>query len=264
MAYHKYQTIICKKRGRIGYLTFNRPDRLNAISIDWSRDLVDGLSELRDDPEVIVIILSSKGKAFCAGADLTDPLVHSRGDFLAWESSYKLAERWFDALEQCEKPIIAAIHGYALGGGCEVVMWSDICIAAEGTKLGQIQVTVGSSPMMAGAVRLARIVGLKVATELCLTGKIIDAEEAYRIGLVNQVVPLAQLMPTAESTAKRIVSLPILAVRAIRQQLRYEYAMSWEQQKYCTKYVDFMLVNDPEQAEACKAFTEKRKTRYKR
>src|SRR3954447_9021342 len=200
-----------EKRGVIAYVTVNRPKVLNALNTPTWTDLKTAFEDARDDAAVRGIILTGAGdKAFIAGADIGE-LAHVPG-FEAEQSS-RFGQRVLDLIENLGKPVIAAVNGFALGGGCETAMACTIRIAAETAKFGQPEVTLGLIPGGGGTQRLPRLVGKGRALQLILSGEMIGAQEAWRIGLVNEVVPAADLITRAEAILKKITSNAPIAVK---------------------------------------------------
>jgi len=210
-----FKTIIYEKKDNIAYITINRPEVLNVYNIQMRDELYQLLGAIRDDLEVRVAILKGAGdKAFCAGADLSEfltapsPIIARQ---VRWERDV-----WglFLSLPQ---PVIAALHGYVLGDGIEMALCCDIRIASQDAQFGTPEVGLGIIPAAGGTQTLPRIVGRGKALEMLLTGRRINAEEAYRAGLVNRVVPREELLPTAEEIARKIVSFNQIAVRSAKQ-----------------------------------------------
>jgi len=210
-----YQYALYEKKDRIAYITINRPEVMNALHIHAHIELAEIWNDFRDDPEVWVAIITGAGeKAFSAGNDLKYTAQH------AGEPQPQMPAGGFGGITnhfECWKPIIAAVNGYALGGGLEIVLACDIVIAAEHARLGLPEPTVGLMAGAGGVHRLPRQVPLKVAMGMILTGRHITAQEAYRIGLVNEVVPSSELIPTAERWAQDILRCAPLSVRASKE-----------------------------------------------
>lgn len=210
-----YQYVLYEKKDRIAYITLNRPEVRNSLHIHAHRELAEIWSDFRDDPELWVAIITGAGdKAFSAGNDLKYTAAH------AGEAQPPMPPGGFGGITnrfECWKPIIAAVNGFALGGGLEIALASDIIIAAEHARFGLPEPTVGLIAAAGGVHRLPRQIPLKVAMGMILTGRHITAQEAYRIGLVNEVVPLAELMPTAEKWAQDIIRCAPLSVRASKE-----------------------------------------------
>jgi len=206
-----YQTLLVESTPGLAYVTINRPDKLNALNAQAKQELVQVFEQIKHDPEIHVVILTGAGeKSFVAGTDIGEltELNADTGKLFAMGG-----QEVFDRIENLGKPVIAAVNGYALGGGCELALACHIRIAAEHAKFGQPEVNLGIIPGYGGTQRLARLIGKGRAMELILTGDQIDAQEALRIGLVNKVVPLAELMKTAEAVAQKILSKGQVAVR---------------------------------------------------
>ncbi len=253
-----YQHILVSKEGPIGIVRLNRPKVLNALSLDLVRELVEALEELDKDHSVYVIIITGDEKAFAAGADLKE-----MSD--ATPVSLLLGRRfeYWDRFRKISKPIIAAVSGYCLGGGNELAMNCDIIIASETASFGQPEVNVGIMPGAGGTQRLPRLVGKQKAMEMILIGKSISADEAYRIGLVNRVVPVESLMDEAKKMANEIASKPPISVRAAKeailkaQDTTLEVGLDFERKAFYT------LFATEDAREGMKAFLEKRKPVFK-
>jgi enoyl-CoA hydratase len=205
------ENLLYDKKGAIAYVTLNRPKVLNALNRGTWRDLRTAFEDARDDPEIRGVILTGAGdKAFIAGADIGE-LAHVTAVEAEQSSSYGQAV--LDLIENLGKPVIAAVNGYALGGGCETAMACTIRVAAEHAKFGQPEVTLGLIPGGGGTQRLPRLVGKGRALQLILSGGMIDAQEAHRIGLVNEVVPAGDLLTRAEAILKQIFANAPIAVK---------------------------------------------------
>ena len=206
-----------EKQGNIGILTLNRPEALNTISPEVTRDLDAAISELEKDESVFVVILTGAGRAFAAGGDLA--AMKDWTVLEAREFSFE-ANRVFSRLENLPQPVIAAVNGVALGGGCELALSCDIRLASDQAKLGQPEVNFGITPAAGGTQRLQRVVGMPKAMELIWTGRVLEAGEALEIGLVNQVVPHGELMGAAFNLARIIAAKPQVPVRLAKQVIR--------------------------------------------
>jgi enoyl-CoA hydratase/carnithine racemase len=205
------ETVLYEKKGAIAYVTVNRPRVLNALNHQTWADLRTAFEEAQGDAEVRGVILSGVGdKAFIAGADISE-LAHITA--VDAERSSSFGQAVLNLIENLGKPVIAAINGFALGGGCETAMACTIRIAAENAKFGQPEVKLGILPGGGGTQRLPRLVGKGVALQLILTAEIINATEAHRIGLVNEVVPVADLIPRAEAILKQIFGNAPVAIK---------------------------------------------------
>ncbi|SDE46894.1 enoyl-CoA hydratase [Rhodococcus tukisamuensis] len=201
-----FETILLDRRGRVGVITLNRPKALNALNAQLMGEVVAAVEELEQDPEIGAILITGSERAFAAGADIKEMQPKTFADVYAED----LFTQW-DRLSAARKPIVAAVAGYALGGGCELAMLCDFIIAADTAKFGQPEIKLGVIPGIGGSQRLTRAVGKAKAMDLCLTGRNMDAEEAERAGLVARIVPAADLLDEALKAATTIaeMSLPI-------------------------------------------------------
>lgn len=204
-----FETIILEKKGKIGYLTLNRPKVFNAINAQLISEFREAISEVEKDDEIRVLIITGAGKAFQAGADISELAKMTPLELHKW--NHGILEDW-RAVEALRKPVIAAINGYALGGGLELAISCDIRVASENARMGTPEVSLGIIPGTGGTQRLPRLVGKGAALEILLTGEAIGAQEAYRIGLVNKVVPEGQVVAAAEGIANKIIRNAPLAV----------------------------------------------------
>ncbi len=207
-------TLLLEKKDGIAVVTMNRPKALNALNSEMLTELKSVIRELNSDDEVSVVVFTGSGKSFVAGADIAEMSELSAEQGRAFA---QLGQGVFRHIEIMNKPTIAAVNGFALGGGCEISMSCDIRIASDKAKFGQPEVGLGITPGFSGTVRLAKLVGVAKAKELIYTANIISADEAEKIGLVNQVVPAEELMDTAMSMAKRISKQAPLAVRYAKE-----------------------------------------------
>src|SRR6202000_191428 len=206
-----FENLLFEKRDGIAFITFNRPKVLNALNRKTVEELRDALMDARDDAAVRVVILTGAGeKSFVAGADIGELAPRTPVD---GKDFSLFGQGVFHLLETLGKPSICAINGFALGGGCELALSCSIRIGSKNAKLGQPEVKLGIIPGYGGSQRLARLCGKGVAHELCLTGEMITAEEAQRIGLVNRIYEPAELLPAAEAIAKKIIANAPLAVK---------------------------------------------------
>ncbi|KHO30901.1 short-chain-enoyl-CoA hydratase, partial [Clostridium tetani] len=205
-----FKNLILEKDGKIAVLTINRPDALNALNSELLKELDYAIDCLAEDDEVLAVVLTGAGKAFVAGADIGEmkDLTVSEGRKFG-----VLGNRVFRKLETLEKPVIAAVNGFALGGGCEISMACDIRIASEKAKFGQPEVGLGITPGFGGTQRLPRLVGPAVAKELIYTADIIGAEEALRIGLINKIVEKDELLDKAKEMANKIANNAPIAIK---------------------------------------------------
>ena len=249
-----------EKEGRVAIFTINRPEAMNALNVEAVRELHEAMLDFRDAPELWVGIITGAGeRAFCAGADIKDWLPfnkeHRYDPWSAPPSIMRGFELW--------KPLIAAVNGLALGGGLEMALACDIRIAAENARLGTPEVTLGLIPLWGGTQRLPRMVPWCKAAEILLMGRPIDAQEAYRIGLINKVVPQAELMSTAKEWAQVICQAGPLAVRAAKEAMIRGYNLTLEDGLRLENSLGAYLYGTEDFAEGTKAFVEKRKPVYK-
>jgi enoyl-CoA hydratase len=255
-----YKNIIVEKKQGIGYLKINRPKALNALNMETILELKKALKDLENDTNIKVIILTGEGKAFIAGADIKE-----MANLTTLEAK-KFSEIGHSLLSDFEKsrlPIIAAINGYALGGGCETLLACDICIASKNAKIGQPEINLGIHPGFGGTQRLPRVIGALKAKELLFTGRTIEADEAENIGLVNMVVEGEKLMGKAEEIAGQIAkksSVPTAFIKELVNRgmnIDLENANSLEISYFSSSF------STDDQIEGMTAFVEKRKPSFK-
>ena len=253
-----YQNILVTKEGAIGIIQLNRPKLLNALNFELMTELVNALEELDREAAVKVMILTGGERAFAAGADLAEMSQATPVDLVLG----RRFELW-DRIRKISKPIIAAVSGYCLGGGNELAMNCDLIVASETATFGQPEVNVGIIPGAGGTQRLPRVVGKYKAMEMILTGKSISADEAYRVGLVNHVVPPESLMEEAKKIATDIASKPPISIRSAKetilraQDTTLEVGLEFERKAF------YMLFATEDGKEGMKAFLEKRKPNFK-
>src|SRR5438067_10562125 len=198
-----YQNILVERRGAVGIVTLNRPAALNALNAALISELAAALDGLEEDTTVGAIVLTGNERAFAAGADVKEMISKSYPAIYCED----FITRGWERVGQCRKPVIAAVAGFALGGGCEIAMMCDIVIAADTARFGQPEITLGTIPGIGGTQRLTRAVGKSKAMDLCLTGRMMDAAEAERSGLVSRIVPADRLMDEALAAAEKIASM---------------------------------------------------------
>ncbi len=243
-----------KKEGRLAIMTINRPEAMNALSTQVHKELREAMFDFRDDPQVWVAILTGAGeKAFCAGQDIKEFKAGPRDGEV---TAYNIADTIW-------KPFIAAINGFALGGGLELALTCDFRIVAEHARLGQPEVNIGYMPGGGGSQRLPRFIPWAIAAQMLLTGEPITAQEAYRVGLVNKVVPLAQLMPTARELAELICRKGPLGVRGTKEAMIRGYSMKLEDGVKLERDMNNSLRFSEDFMEGARAFAEKRAPVYK-
>jgi len=249
-----YATILSEVEQGVGIITLNRPDALNALSEQLMHDVVHALSEFESDHSVGAILLTGNSKAFAAGADIKEMVEQ---DYLN-AMSVQFLGGW-DCIAQCRKPTIAAVAGYALGGGCEIAMMCDFILAGDNAQFGQPEVKLGTMPGLGGTQRLVQAVGKAKAMDLCLTGRMMDAKEAEQSGLVARVLPVEQLLPEAKKTAQFIAAQSKSAVTLIKESINASQNMSLQQGISMERRAFYSLFGTPDQQEGMRAFVEKRK-----
>ncbi len=256
-----YENILFEKKDGIAYVTFNRPKVLNALNRKTVEELRDALQDARDDSSVRVLILTGAGeKSFVAGADISELAQRTPVD---GKDFSLFGQSVFHLLETFGKPSICAINGFALGGGCELALSCTIRLASKTAKLGQPEVKLGIIPGYGGSQRLARLCGKGIAHELCLTGEMITAEEAQRIGLVNHIYEPAELLPAAEAMAKQIIANAPLAVKYTMEAIERGVEMPQEEGLFLEATLFGLACATEDMREGTKAFLEKRKADFK-
>src|SRR5213594_3649393 len=255
-----YQTILFEIRDGIAWVTVNRPDKLNALNDQVMLDLADAAERIATEAEIKGAILTGAGpKSFVAGADIGD--LSRQGPFDG-KARAQRGQAVLRRLETCGKPVIAAINGFALGGGCELAMACHIRIASENAKFGQPEVKLGIAPGYGGTQRLPRLVGKGVALQLILTGEMIDAQEAYRIGLVNKVVPAADLLAESEKMMRGILAMGPLAVRLAIEAIDQGLEMTLDEGLLLEANHFGLLAATQDMKEGLTAFLEKRSAKF--
>ena len=256
-----FENVLYEKKGGIAYVTVNRPAVRHALNSQTVRELKTVFDHAKNDDEIRVVILTGVGdKAFVAGADINELAVQTP----AAGKEYALAgQAVFDGIEQLGKPVIAAVNGYALGGGCELAMACTFRIASENVMLGQPEVKLGIVPGYGGTQRLPRLVGKGRAMQILLTGDMIPATEALRIGLVNQVVASAELIATADSIAKKIMANAPLAVKFCIEAVNRGMEMTQQEGEFLEATLFGLCCATEDMREGTKAFLEKRAANFK-
>jgi enoyl-CoA hydratase len=254
----EYENVSVEKDGAIAIVTLNRPQALNALSYGLVKDLALALQTLDADNDVRVMIVTGGEKVFAAGADIKEMVKLGPFDPPVVE---RLAYR--DRINEISKPIIAAVSGFALGGGCELAMSCDIIIASESARFGQPEVNLGIIPGSGGTQRLTHLLGKHRAMELILTGDFLDAADAERLGLVNRVVPAELLLEEAKNVARKIAAKPSLAVRAAKQAVLKAANAPLDQGLDFERKSFYLLLSSEDRKEAMTAFLEKRKPELK-
>ena len=256
-----YENILFEKKNSIGYVTVNRPKVLNALNMATMEELRSVFTEVKDDASVRVAIFTGAGeKAFIAGADIGELSKHSTVS--AKEYTHR-GQFVLDLIENLGKPVIACINGFALGGGCEIAMACTMRLASENAKLGQPEVKLGLIPGYGGSQRLPRLVGKGIAMEHLLTGEMINAQEAHRIGLVNEVTAPAELIPRAEAIAQKIIANGPLAVQYTMEAVNKGLEMTLPEGLYLEAVLFGIACATEDKNEGTKAFLEKRAAQFK-
>jgi len=253
--------VLYEKEGPIAWITLNRPEAVNAVNQEVRELLPRYLFQAEADPEVRVLVLCGAGpRGFCAGADLKD---FGREQSPVEMRASRRHEHWIDAFERVSKPVVAAVHGYCLGGGLEIALASDLRIAADDAQLGLPEVTRGTIPGAGGTQRLSRIVGVGRALDMILTGERISAEEAHRIGLVSRVCPAGELRTVAAGVATRIAENAPVSVRYAKEAVIKGFDLPLEDGRALELDLATLLLTTEDRREAGQAFREKRKPQFK-
>ncbi|TPJ36312.1 MULTISPECIES: enoyl-CoA hydratase [unclassified Mesorhizobium] len=252
-----HETIIVETRGKVGLITLNRSKALNALNSQVLAEVVAAASAFNADPGIGAMVLTGSEKAFAAGADIKEMQAISFADaytqdfFVGWEE-----------FTRTRKPIIAAVAGYALGGGCELAMMCDFIIAGDNAKFGQPEITLGVMPGMGGSQRLTRFVGKSKAMDMCLTGRMMDAAEAERSGLVSRVVPVAELLDEALKAAAKIAEFSLPSVMMTKEAVNRAYETTLAEGLRFERRLFHSLFALDDQKEGMAAFVEKRKPNF--
>ncbi|MGB7436758.1 MAG: enoyl-CoA hydratase-related protein [Candidatus Acidiferrum sp.] len=255
-----YENLLYEKKDGIAYITLNRPKVLNALNRKTVEELQQVFTDARDDASVRVLILTGSGeKAFVAGADINELAQQTPANGKEFS---RFGQSIFHLLETIGKPSICAINGFALGGGCELALCCSIRLASKTAKLGQPEVKLGILPGYGGSQRIARLCGKGTAHELCLTGEMITAEEAQRIGLVNHVYEPAELLPAAEAMAKKIIEKAPFAVKYCMEAIERGVEMPLEEGLFLEATLFGLCCATEDMREGTKAFLEKRAAQF--
>ncbi len=256
-----FENILFEKKNAIAYVTVNRPKVLNALNMATMEEMRQAFHEIRNDTAIRVVVLTGAGeKAFIAGADIGELATR---DPLTGKETTQRGQDVLNLIENLGKPVIACINGFALGGGCEVAMACTMRLATENAKLGQPEVKLGVIPGYGGTQRLPRLVGKGLAMQQLLTGEMITAQEAYRIGLVNEVVAAAELIPRAEAIAAKIIANAPLAVQYVMEAVNKGMEMSLSEGLYLEAVLFGVVCATEDKNEGTKAFLEKRPAQFK-
>lgn len=252
-----YATVLTEIDTGVGIITLNRPEALNALSEQLMHDVVAALTEFENDNKIGCVLLTGNEKAFAAGADIKEMVNKTHLE----AASEQFLGDW-DRLAQCRKPIIAAVSGYALGGGCEIAMMCDFILASDTAQFGQPEVKIGTMPGLGGTQRLTQAVGKAKAMEMCLTGRMMNAEEAEQAGLVSRVVPVNDLMSEALSVAKTIAAQSTPAASLIKDCINAGQNMPVKEGVAMERRAFYSLFGTHDQQEGMAAFVEKRKPKF--
>jgi enoyl-CoA hydratase len=253
-----YDTILTEKRGDVGLITLNRPDALNALNSKLLEELLDAVGKYDKDAKIGAMVITGSAKAFAAGVDIKEMQSHTyvdvyMGDFISG----------WDRFAATRKPIIAAVSGYALGGGCELAMMCDFIIAGEGAKFGQPEITLGVMPGMGGTQRLTRAIGKAKAMEMCLTGRLMNAAEAESSGLVARVVPDHDVIEEAMRAAGKIASFSAPVVLMTKETVNRSFETTLAEGLRFERRVFHSMFSLEDQKEGMAAFAEKRSPSFK-
>ena len=249
-----YDTLLVEPRGAVTLVTLNRPQALNALNAQVLADMIAVMAAYDADPAQRCLVLTGSDKAFAAGADIKEMADKPAADFYTDD----LFADWTARVAAARKPWIAAVAGFALGGGCELAMMADFIIAADTARFGQPEIKLGVAPGMGGSQRLTRAVGKAKAMEMCLTGRMMDAAEAERAGLVARIVPAADLIAEALKTAQGIASMPPLAAIAAKEMVNSAFETTLSQGLVAERRLFQILTATQDKSEGMAAFVEKR------
>ncbi len=254
-----YNTVLFAAEGGVATLTFNRPDKLNALNSETLGEINQVFDRVAESPDIRALILTGAGRAFIAGADISD---FPKFDALAAKHFAEAGQELFFKIEKLPVPVIAAVNGFALGGGCELAMACDIIYASDKAKFGQPEINLGIMPGFGGTQRLARLVGKGLAKELCLTGRALSAQEAQTMGLVARVFPADSLLEECGKIAAALAEKSRVAVRAIKQTI--DRGFNLDLKNACALEVDAFALcfASPDAKEGALAFLEKRKPKF--
>ena len=255
-----YSNIRVEKKNKIAYVTIDRQKVLNALSMETLQEIRSAFTDIKDDKETRVVIFTGAGeKSFIAGADINELAKQNAVEAKAYTHK---GQAVLDLIESCGKPVIACINGYALGGGCELALSCTMRLASENAKLGQPEVKLGIIPGYGGSQRLPRLIGKGLAFQMLLTGEQISAQEAYRIGLVNEVVPLDKLIPRAEEIAAKIIAMAPLAIQYCLEAVNHGYDLPLAEGLYMEAALFGICCATEDKKEGTTAFLEKRAANF--
>ncbi|WP_074205889.1 enoyl-CoA hydratase-related protein [Parasphingorhabdus marina] len=256
-----YETILSEKKGQVTVITLNRPKSLNALNSEVLDELIDAFAAFEADETQLCAVLTGSGdKAFAAGADIKEMYEKAAADFYLEDFFSKWTSQ---IVKTTRKPWIAAVNGFALGGGCELAMMADFIIASDKAKFGQPEIKLGVAPGMGGSQRLTRAVGKSKSMDMCLTGRMMDAEEAERSGLVARVVPHDALLDEAVKAAGTIASMPPMAIQVNKEMVNAAFETMLDQGLLHERRLFQILTATEDKAEGMAAFIEKREGNWK-
>jgi len=253
-----YETIIVENRDRVGVIKLNRPNALNALNGQLIAELTQALDAFEEDADIGCIVITGNDKAFAAGADIKE--MQAKSYMQAYKEDF--ISKW-DRVGRCRKPVVAAVAGFALGGGCELAMMCDIIIAADTAKFGQPEIKLGVMPGSGGTQRLIRQVGKSKAMEMCLTGRMMDAVEAERANLVSRVVPAAALLSEALKTAQSIAAMSLPIAMMTKESINRAYETPLAEGIRFERRVFHSQFAVADQKEGMAAFVEKRQANFR-
>ncbi len=254
----QYETLTYEVSGRVAIVTLNRPDSLNALNMAVMSDVVNVFEKIDRDPAIAVSVLTGAGRAFAAGADIKEMQPQTFSDM--YVADYFAG---WDRFAACRKPVVAAVNGFALGGGCELAMMCDVILASDKAKFGQPEIKLGVTPGMGGSIRLTKAVGKAKAMDLVLTGRMIGAEEADKMGLVSRVVAHDDLIDTAKSVAEEIAGFSIPSLMAAKEMVGRALELPTTEGVRFERRLFQGLFGTADQKEGMSAFVEKRAADFK-
>ena len=254
-----YENILVETRGRVGLITLNRPKALNALNAALIADLGHALDAFEANDEIGALVLTGSEKAFAAGADIKEMAAKS---YMTVYLEDFITKGW-ERVTTCRKPIIAAVSGFALGGGCEVAMMCDFIVCADSAKFGQPEITIGTIPGSGGTQRLARFVGKSKAMDMCLTGRLMEAQEAFQCGLVSRVFPAGELLAKAIEIADKVASLSRPMTMMAKEAVNRAFETSLAEGVRFERRLFHSTFATEDQKEGMAAFVEKRQPQFK-
>ena len=253
-----FQTILAEKQGRVGVVTFNRPEALNALCVLMTSEMRQAIETFDADPEIGCLMITGSERAFAAGGDIKEMENKTVSGLMA----HDFIDDW-ESVVRCRKPVIAAVRGVALGGGCEIALMCDFVIAADTARFGQPEIKLGVIPGAGGTQRLAHSIGKAKTMDLCLTGRMMDAAEAERCGLVSRIVPEAEVMSEAIKAAETIAGFSLPSVRAAKEAVNHAFETSLGEGVRFERRLFHALFATEDQKEGMAAFVAKRKPDFK-